>query len=41
MIQTIIDAGYDGPVGILGHRKEMDVEVALQQNLDGVAMIRN
>ncbi len=39
MIQTIIDAGYDGPIGILGHRKEMDVEVALRQNLDGLSNV--
>lgn len=39
MIQTIMDTGYDGPIGILGHRQEMDVEVALQQNLDGLSKI--
>lgn len=41
MIQTMLDAGYDGPVGVLGHRKEMDVEVALRENLDGISSLRN
>ena len=29
-------SGYAGPIGILGHRDDMDAEVALQQNLDGL-----
>ncbi len=37
MIQTLIGSGYQGPVGILGHRPEMDVEEALRLNLDGLS----
>ncbi len=37
MIRTLIDSGYHGPIGILGHRKEIDVEIALRQNLDGLS----
>lgn len=36
MIQTILDAGYDGPIGILGHRKERDVETVLRENVAGL-----
>ena len=36
MLRVIRDSGYRGPIGILGHRPEMDVEVCLRQNLDGL-----
>jgi sugar phosphate isomerase/epimerase len=36
LLQTIRQSGYAGPLGILGHRADMDAEVALQQNLDGL-----
>ena len=41
MIQTILDTGYRGPLGILDHRAELDAEQSLRQNLDGLeALIR-
>lgn len=36
MLRVIRESGYRGPIGILGHRPEMDVEVSLRQNLDGL-----
>lgn len=39
MIQIMIDNGYRGPVGILGHRKDIDARSALQQNLDGLTKL--
>ena len=36
MIQQVIESGYDGPVGILGHLPDQDVAVSLQNNLDGL-----
>lgn len=39
MMQTILDSGYDGPVGIIGHRDELDAEEALRLNLDGLKKV--
>jgi hypothetical protein len=39
MIQTVLESGYQGPIGILGHRPEIDVEIALRQNLDGLSRL--
>ena len=36
MIQSVIASGYDGPIGVLDHRKELDARKSLQQNLDGL-----
>ena len=36
MIDQLIEAGYDGPWGILGHIKTEDVEVVLRRNLKGL-----
>ncbi|MFZ5830574.1 MAG: sugar phosphate isomerase/epimerase family protein [Planctomycetota bacterium] len=36
MIEVIKRSGYAGPIGILCHRADMDAEVALQQNLNGL-----
>jgi len=36
LIETIVESGYDGPIGVLGHRKEMDAREAVQLNLDGL-----
>ncbi|MFP6900171.1 MAG: hypothetical protein VCA36_04465, partial [Opitutales bacterium] len=35
MMQTILESGYQGPIGILGHVASRDVEVVLKENLDG------
>ncbi|MEL7498723.1 MAG: sialate O-acetylesterase [Planctomycetota bacterium] len=41
MIKALVETGYDGPIGVLGHRKEMDAKEAVQLNLDGLdSMIR-
>jgi sugar phosphate isomerase/epimerase len=36
ILRTIRDSGYAGPIGILDHREELDSEIALKQNLDGL-----
>ncbi len=39
MIQTVINSGYAGPIGVLDHRSEIDAEVSLSQNLSGLENI--
>tara|TARA_R110002049_G_scaffold305056_3_gene501072 strand:+ start:13203 stop:14099 length:897 start_codon:yes stop_codon:yes gene_type:complete len=36
MIKTIIDSGYTGPIGVLGHVPNRDVAITLRENLDGL-----
>jgi sugar phosphate isomerase/epimerase len=36
MIQLILDSGFDGPFGILGHTEGEDVKEVLQRNLEGL-----
>ncbi|MCD6543561.1 MAG: hypothetical protein J7K34_03540, partial [Flavobacteriaceae bacterium] len=36
MIQQVLDMGYKGPFGILGHVKGGDAKVILKDNLDGL-----
>ena len=36
MLEVVRDSGYGGPVGILDHRDELDAELSLQQNIDGL-----
>ena len=36
MIQTVIDSGYTGPIGVIDHRNELDSEPAIQENIDGL-----
>lgn len=36
MIRAVIASGYDGPIGVLGHRADMDVEKSLGLNLSGL-----
>lgn len=40
MIREIIASGYDGPIGILDHRNELDAEESLRENLVGLRQIR-
>ena len=40
MIQTVINSDYQGPIGILDHREELDAEQSLRLNLEGLATIR-
>ncbi|MEM9588705.1 MAG: hypothetical protein AAGA03_15595 [Planctomycetota bacterium] len=39
MIRQIIQSGYNGPIGILDHRHDLDTEVALKANLKGLAKL--
>ena len=36
VLEMIRDSGYHGPIGILGHRAEIDAEKALRENLAGL-----
>ena len=39
MIQTILNSGYAGPIGIIDHREQLDAEESLQQNLTGLGKV--
>jgi sugar phosphate isomerase/epimerase len=39
MIRIVRDSGYRGPVGILNHRTDVDAEVGLRRNLDGLRKV--
>jgi hypothetical protein len=39
MIAAIIESGYSGPIGILDHRNEMDSEVSLRENIEGLKKV--
>ena len=39
MILDLINLGYDGPVGILGHVQSRNVEEVLRENLDGLESV--
>ena len=36
MLKTVMASGYDGVIGILDHRNELDAEESLKSNLDGL-----
>jgi len=36
MLRVVAASDYHGPIGILGHREELDAEVALRENLAGL-----
>ncbi|QDU75509.1 hypothetical protein Pan97_25420 [Bremerella volcania] len=40
MIEAIVASDYDGPIGILDHRNELDAKESLQENLTGLAALR-
>ncbi|QGJ69926.1 Auracyanin-A [Planctomycetales bacterium 10988] len=40
MIQTILNSGYDGPIGILDHRNELDARESLLENIEGLKHVR-
>jgi hypothetical protein len=40
MLRVVIESGYRGPIGILGHREDEDAEVALRQNLEGLEILK-
>ena len=39
MMEAIRQSGYAGPIGILGHRADVDAEVSLRQNLEGMKQV--
>ncbi len=39
MLQIVVDSGYDGPIGILDHRSELDAEESLRSNLAGLKSV--
>ncbi|HOD49999.1 MAG TPA: hypothetical protein PLM14_03835 [Candidatus Hydrogenedentes bacterium] len=39
LVRIILDSGYAGPIGILGHRPEIDAEVSLRENLGGLEKV--
>lgn len=39
MLSTLLDTGYTGPIGVLGHIETEDVEVVLKRNLEGLRRI--
>jgi hypothetical protein len=36
ILQMIKTSGYAGPIGILSHRVDIDAELALRENLEGL-----
>jgi sugar phosphate isomerase/epimerase len=40
MLQSIVAAGYNGPIGILGHTEGEDIRVVLERNLAGLRKLR-
>ena len=36
MIEIVLKAGYEGPIGVIDHRNELDSEIALQDNIKGL-----
>lgn len=40
MIRTVVESGYDGPIGILDHRQELDARESLLENRDGLEWVR-
>jgi hypothetical protein len=39
MMQIVQQSEYDGPIGILDHRSDVDAEQSLQENLDGLKKV--
>jgi len=40
MIRTVVESGYDGPIGILDHREQLDARESLLENRDGLEWVR-
>ena len=40
MIRVVIDSDYNGPIGILDHRQELDSLDSLRENLEGVQWLQ-
>ena len=41
MIKCLIDEGYNGPWGILGHIKTEDVQIVLNRNIEGLKIFNS
>ena len=41
MMDAILASQYSGPIGVLGHRKDVDAEEAVRLNLDGLRKYRS
>ena len=41
MLTLLLDKGFSGPFGILGHVEDADVELVLKENLEGLSSIIN
>lgn len=39
ILQIVLESGYDGPIGILGHIENQDVAISLQNNITGLKKI--
>ncbi len=40
MICTVVESGYDGPIGIIDHREQLDARESLLENRDGLQWVR-
>ncbi|MCA9008628.1 MAG: c-type cytochrome [Planctomycetaceae bacterium] len=40
MIRTVVESGYDGPIGIIDHREQLDARESLIENRDGLEWVR-
>lgn len=40
MLRTIVESGYEGPIGILGHTEGEDIRPVLERNLAGLDKLR-
>jgi putative heme-binding domain-containing protein len=40
MIRTVVESGYDGPIGILDHREQLDARESLLENRNGLESVR-
>jgi hypothetical protein len=36
ILDWILESNYEGPIGILDHRNDMDAKESLQQNIEGL-----
>ena len=41
MMKTVRASGYNGPIGILDHRPNLDAEKSLRENLHGMERLLN
>jgi putative heme-binding domain-containing protein len=40
MIRTVVESGYQGPIGIIDHRDELDARESLLENRDGLEWVQ-